>query len=131
MLLRKHSNGSPDWGRPEWAALTPQRDLGQCLLTIVASFKRRKFRRDREWRLIFSPTISLSYSDPNIIDARFNSLIESEPVRHVSLQRENEFPPKNGTIWPFSYEKLEPYDDIVHLNAPTLREKIIAFAKGQ
>jgi len=131
MLLLKHSSGSAEWGRPEWMASTPQRDLGQCLLTIVASFKRKKFRRDREWRLIFSPTLSLSNSAPDLIDESFNSLIKSQPRRHVSLRREAEFPPRNGEIWPPAYDYLEPYDDVVHLNAPTQWEKVIAFAKGR
>lgn len=131
MLLLKHSSGSAEWGRSEWMASTPRRDLGQCLLTIVASFKREKSRRDREWRLILSPTLSLSNSAPDLIDERFNSFIESQPRRHVSLRREAEFPPRDGEIWPPAYDNLEPYDDFVHLALPTRWAKVIAFAKGQ
>lgn len=133
MLLLKHSSGAAEWGRGEWMASTPRRDLGQCLLTIVASFKRKKFRRDREWRLIFSPTLSLSNTAPDLIDERFNSLIECQPIRHVSLRREGEakFPPRDGEIWPPAFANLEPYDDVVHLATPTRWAKVIAFAKGQ
>jgi hypothetical protein len=132
-LLLKHSSGSAEWGRSEWMASTPRRDLGQCLLTIVASFKRKKFRRDREWRLIFSPTLSLSYSAPDLVDESFNSFIESQPKRHVSLRREAnlKFPPRDGEIWPPTFHNLEPYDDVVHLPLPTWWAKLIAFAKGQ
>jgi hypothetical protein len=101
------------------------------LLTIVASFKRKKFRRDREWRLTFSPALSLSYSAPDLIDEKFNSLIESQPRRHLSLRREAEFPPRDGEIWPPAYDDAKPYDDVVHVATPTLWEKVIAFAKGQ
>ena len=69
-------------------ASTPRRDLGLCLLTIVASFKREKFYRDREWRLIFSPPLSLSNSAPNLIDETFSALVESQPRRaRVSPKR--------------------------------------------
>ncbi|HVC45905.1 MAG TPA: hypothetical protein VND90_01535 [Terracidiphilus sp.] len=131
MLLLKHSSGSAEWGRAEWMASTPRRDLGQCLLTIVASFKRKKFRRDREWRPIFSPALSLSNSAPDLVDESFNSLIECQPRRHVSLRREAKFPPRDGEIWPPAFDSLEPYDDVVHLATPTPLAKVIAFAKGQ
>jgi hypothetical protein len=131
MLLLKHSSGSAEWGRAEWMASTPRRDLGQCLLTIVASFKRKKFRRDREWRLIFSPTLSLSNLAPDLVDERFNALIENQPRRHVSLRREVKFPPGDGEIWPPAFDNFEPYDDVVHLATPTRWAKVIAFVKGQ
>jgi len=131
MLLLKHSSGSAEWGRTEWIASTARRDLGLCLLTIVASFKRKKFRRDREWRLIFSPTLSLSNSAPDLIDERFNSLIENQPRRHLSLRRETKFPPRDGEIWPPAVDNLEPYDDVVHLAIPTRWAKVIAFTKNQ
>ncbi|MGO9432868.1 MAG: hypothetical protein ACLP00_01070 [Terracidiphilus sp.] len=133
MLLLKHSRGSPEWGRGEWMTTTPRRDLAQCLLTIVASFKRKKFRRDREWRLIISPTLSLSSSAPDLTDERFNSFIESQPIRHVSLRRVGDaiFPPRGGEIWPPAFGNLEPYDDVVHLATPTRWAKVIAFTKGQ
>jgi hypothetical protein len=131
MLLLKHSSGLGEWGRAEWMASTPRRDLGQCLLTIVASFKRKKFRRDREWRLIFSPTLSLSNSAPSLVDERFSSLIQSQPRRHVSLRREATFPPRDGAIWPPALENLKPYDDVVHLASPTRWAQAIAFVKGQ
>ena len=133
MLLLKHSRGSPEWGRGEWMTTTPRRDLAQCLLTIVASFKRKKFRRDREWRLIISPTLSLSSSAPDLTDERFNSFIESKPIRHVSLRRVGDaiFPPRGGEIWPPAFGNLEPYDDVVHLATPTRWAKVIAFTKGQ
>jgi hypothetical protein len=130
-LLLKHSVGSAEWDRANWMASTPQRDLGQCLLTIVASFKRSKFRRDREWRLIFSPVLSLSNTAPNLIDERFNALIESQPKRHISLRRETPFPPQDGSLWPPAHDTLKPYDDVVHLTAPTRWSKMVAFAKGQ
>lgn len=130
-LLSKHSVGSAERDHTGWMASTPQRDLGQCLLTIVASFKRRKFRRDREWRLIFSPALSLSNSAPNLIDERFNALIESQPKRHISLRREVPFPPRDGSIWPPAHDMLKPYDDVVHLLPSTGWSKIVAFAKGR
>jgi hypothetical protein len=130
-LLLKHSVGSAEWENANWMASTPQRDLGQCLLTIVASFKRGKFRRDREWRLIFCPVLSLSNSAPSLIDEQFSVLIESEPKRHISLRREAPFSPKEGVLWPPAHDTLKPYDDVVHLTAPTLWSKIVAFAKGQ
>jgi hypothetical protein len=131
MLLLKHSNGSDECCRAEWIASTARRDLGLCLLTIVASFKRKKFRRDREWRLIFSPTLSLSNSAPELVDERFSSLIEDQPRRHLSLRRETRFPPRNGEIWPLNVDNLEPYDDVVHLATPTRWAKVIAFARGR
>ena len=130
-LLLKHSVGSEAWSRENWMASTPQRDLGQCLLTIVASFKRSKFRRDREWRLIFAPVLSMSNTAPNLIDERFSALIESEPKRHICLRRETSFPYQDGSLWPPPHETLEPYDDVVHLTAPTRWSKIIAIATGQ
>lgn len=131
VLLLKHSSGSAEAGRVERMASTARRDLGQCLLTIVASFKRKKFRRDREWRLIVSPKLSLSHSAPDLVDERFSSLIESRPRRHVCLRREEKFPPRDGEIWPSPFGNLEPYDDVVHLATPTRWAKVIAFAKGQ
>jgi hypothetical protein len=130
-LLLAHSSGSAEWDRGEWMASNPRRDLGQCLLTLVASFKREKFRRDREWRLIFSPALSLSNSAPDLIDERFNSFIESQPKRHISLQREAEFPPRNGEMWPPLIDNSKPYDDVVRLATPTRWKKVIAFARGQ
>lgn len=130
-LLLKHSVGSPEWDRANWMASTPQRDLGQCLLTIVASFKRSKFRRDREWRLIFSPALSLSNTAPSLIDEQFSALIKSQPKRHISLRRETPFPPQEGSLWPPVHDTLKPYDDVVHLTAPTRWSKMVAFAKGQ
>jgi hypothetical protein len=129
-LLVKHSTGSPEWGGAEWMASTPRRDLGQCLLSIVASFKRKKFRRDREWRLIFSPTLSLSNSAPGLVDERFSSFIETQPRRHVSLRREVEFTLRAGAVWPPSFNDLLPYDDVVHLSPPTQWAKVIARLKG-
>jgi len=131
ILLLKHSTGSAECGHTEWIESTARRDLGLCLLTIVASFKRKKFRRDREWRLIFSPTLSLSNSAPDLVDERFNSLIETQPRRHVSLRRETKFPPRDGEIWPLALDTSEPYDDVVHLATPTRWAKVVAFAKGQ
>jgi hypothetical protein len=130
MLLQKHAVGSVERGRMEWMASTPRRDLGQCLLTIVASFKREKFRRDREWRLIFSPALSLSNSAPNLVDESFNSLIESEPIRHVSLRREVKFPPRDGELWPPAFDDLKPYDEVVRLTPPTRWGKVFASAQG-
>lgn len=131
ILLMKHSSGSLGGARAEWMASIPRRDLGQCLLTIVASFKRKKYRRDREWRLIFSPTLSLSSSAPDLVDERFNFWVESQPRRHVSLQREAKFPPRDGDFWPPSCEDLKPYDDVVHLSSPTRWAKVTAWAKGR
>jgi len=131
MLLLKHSSGSAECGHAEWIASTARRDLGLCLLTIVASFKRKKFRRDREWRLIFSPTLSLSNSAPDLVDERFNSLIEDQPRRHLSLRREVKFPPRDGEIWPPAVSNLEPYDDVMHLATPTRWAKVVAFVKGE
>jgi hypothetical protein len=131
ILLLKHSSGAAEWGRAEWLASTPRRDLGQCLLTLVASFKRKKFRRDREWRLVFCPSLSLSNSAPDLVDERFSSLIESQRRRHVSLRREATFPPRDGETWPPALDNLVPYDDVVHLAAPTRCAKLIALAKGQ
>jgi hypothetical protein len=129
-LLLKHSSGSCERGIAKWMASTPQRDLGQCLLTIVASFKRKKYRRDREWRLIFSPTLSLSNSAPDLIDERFSSLIENQPIRHVSSRREAEFPPRDGEFWPPAQD-LKPYDDVARQATPTRWAKVIALVKGQ
>jgi hypothetical protein len=129
ILLLKHSSGSAEWSRREWMGSTSRRDLGQCLLTIAASFKRKKFRRDPEGRLIFSPSLSLSNSAPGRVDERFRSLIESQPRRHVSLRREAAFPPREGEMWPPALGNLEPYDDVVHSPTPTRWAKVIAFAK--
>ena len=129
-LLIKHSTGSFQRGRADWMASTPRRDLGLCLLTIVASFKRKKFYRDREWRLIFSPPLSLSNSAPNLIDEAFGALVESQPRRHVSLRREVAFPPRNGELWPPLVDVSTPYDDVTYLSPPSRLAKVIARIKG-
>ncbi len=130
-LLVKHSTGSFQRGRVDWMASTPRRDLGLCLLTIVASFKRNKFYRDREWRLIFSPRLSLSTSAPNLIDETFSALVESQPRRHVSLRREVAFPPRDGELWPPLFDESTPYDDVISLSPPTRLAKVLARIKGQ
>lgn len=132
MMIEKHSRGSvrPD-NSEEWIASAVRRDVGQCLLTIVASFKRKNFRRDREWRLIVSPSLSLSNTAPDLIDEGFMSSIESQPRRHVSLQREAVFPPLEGSIWPPPFEYLEPYDEVIRVATPSRWEKMIALMKGQ
>lgn len=130
-LLVKHSIGSFQRGGVDWMASTPRRDLGLCLLTIVASFKRKKFRRDREWRLIFSPSLSLANSAPSLIDETFSALVENQPRRHVSLRREIPFPPREGEVWPPPIGALAPYDDFIHLSSPTRLAKVIAKIKGQ
>lgn len=130
-LLVKHSVGSAEWDPHNFIGSTPQRDLGQCLLTIVASFKRSKYRREREWRLIFAPTLSLSNTAPNLIDERFGAFIESQPKRHISLRRE--FPPpfSDGRLWPPDPDTLNPYDDVLHLDAPTRFSRMIARVMGR
>ena len=130
-LLTKHSTGSFQRGRVDWMASTPRRDLGLCLLTIVASFKRRRFYRDREWRLIFSPRLSLSNSAPDLIDETFSALVESQPRRHVSVRREVTFPPRDGEVWPPPFDESTPYDDVVYLSPPSRLAKVIARIKGQ
>jgi len=129
-LLTKHSIGSFQPGHVDWMASTPRRDLGLCLLTIVASFKRKKFSRDREWRLIFSPPLSLSSSAPSLIDETFNALVESQPRRHVSLRRELAFPPRDGELWPPLIDESTPYDDVIYLPPPGRVAKVIARLKG-
>lgn len=130
-LLVKHSTGSFQRGRVDWMASTPRRDLGLCLLTIVASFKRNKFYRDREWRLIFSPPLSLSSSAPNLIDETFTALVESQPRRHVSLRREVTFPPRNGELWPSPFDDSTPYDEVIYLSPPSRLAKVIARIRGR
>jgi hypothetical protein len=130
-LLTKHSIGSFQRGGVDWMASTPRRDLGLCLLTIVASFKRNKFSRDREWRLIFSPPLSLSNSAPSLIDETFSALVESQPRRHVSLRREVAFPPRDGELWPPLIDESTPYDDVIYLPPPSRLAKVIARIKGQ
>lgn len=130
-LLIKHSIGSFQRRGVDWMSSTPRRDLGLCLLTIVASFKRKKFHRDREWRLIFSPSLSLANSAPSLIDERFSALVENQPRRHVSLRREIPFPPREGEVWPPFFGNLAPYDDLIHLPSPTRLAKVIAKIKGQ
>lgn len=130
-LLIKHSTGSFQQRRVDWMASTPQRDLGLCLLTIVASFKRKKFYRDREWRLIFSPPLSLSSSAPNLIDEPFTALVESQPRRHVSLRREVAFPSRDGELWPPLFDESTPYDDVLYLSPPGRLAKVIARIKGR
>jgi hypothetical protein len=130
-LLIKHLTGSFQRGRVEWMASTPRRDLGLCLLTIVAAFKRKKFYRDREWRLIFSPPLSLSNSAPNLIDETFSALVESQPRRHVSLRREVAFPPRDGEVWPPLFGDMTPYDDVLYLSPPSRLAKVVARIKGQ
>src|SRR5580658_1699883 len=130
-LLIKHSIGSFQRGRVDWMASTPRRDLGLCLLTIVASFKRKKFYRDREWRLIFSPPLSLSSSAPNLTDETFAALVEGQPRRHVSLRREVAFPPRDGELWPPLFDESTPYDDVIYLSPPSRLAKVIAQIKGR
>jgi hypothetical protein len=130
-LLIKHSTGSFQRGRVDWMASTPRRDLGLCLLTIVASFKRKTFYCDREWRLIFSPPLSLSNSAPNLIDETFSALVERQPRRHVSLRREVAFPPLDGELWPPLFHESTPYDDVIYLSPPGRLAKVIARIKGQ
>jgi len=118
ILLVKHSVGSEEHDPRGWMASTPRRDIGQCLLTIIASFKRHEFRDDREWRLILSPALSLSTTAPSLIDEDFNVSIKNQPKRHVPLVREAPFPPQEGSIWPPASGTLSPYDDVVHLTDP-------------
>lgn len=130
-LLVKHSKGSFQRGRLDWMASIPRRDLGLCLLTIVASFKRKNFYRDREWRLIFSPPLSLSSLAPDLIDETFAALIESQPRRHLSLRRELTFPPPDGELWPPLFDESTPYDEVIYLPPPGRLAKLIARIKGQ
>jgi hypothetical protein len=114
VLLRKHSNGRPEEDHLGFIRSTPMRDIGLCLLTIVSCFKRKAYESEAEWRLIFMPKLSLSYSAPKMIDEAFATWVIAEPRRHICIRRKFEFCISNNALWPPPESARElPFDQVI------------------
>ena len=115
-LLPKHTNGNPEDDRGGWIASGAMRDVGQCLLTMVSCFKREKYKRDEEWRLIVVPRLGLSSSAPKMIDEAFGTCVVNNPKRHVCLRRKIPFAWGGNTLWPPPESSRGlPFDQIIRV----------------
>lgn len=117
LLIIQHTDGYPEHRGIASGAV---RDIGKCLLTLVACFKREKHRPDQEWRLLLTPNLALSNTAPDMIDDAFRVCIVDVPKRHVCLRRKEIPPFQDGSFWPPTQIQLPyPFDEIV-LGAETL-----------
>ena len=113
-LLKKHANGQPEDDRRGLIGSAAMRDIGLCLLTIVSCFKRKGYKTEQEWRLIFMPRLALTNSAPRMIDDAFGACIIKEPKRHICLRRKIPFIFGNNAVWPPpETARGFPFDQIV------------------
>lgn len=113
LLIRKYTQGKPDGLALTWMAKGVARDAGQCLLTLVACFKRKQFVPDAEWRLIFCPNLAPSSSAPAMADESFAPSIVTLPKRHICLSMDD-----GATAFGASKPLQVPFQDLTYF--PTL-----------
>jgi hypothetical protein len=62
------------------------RNASQLLMDLVASFKARQFRREKEWRIVCRPNLSLNTSAPGLERDNFQHLVKGDHKHYVELQ---------------------------------------------
>jgi hypothetical protein len=63
------------------------RNASQLLIDLVASFKTGGYHREKEWRIICRPSLSLNSSAPGLERNRFKHLVKGDHKKHyVELQ---------------------------------------------
>lgn len=122
-LLPRCANGLHGDGPRHGMAQFATRDIGQCLLTIVACFKREVWKNEEEWRLIVTPKLALGSSAPRSFDETFSAFVLDSPKRHVSLHRKQESfdlsSLANGAVFPPPLTVTEPpYDEVIRAKSP-------------
>jgi hypothetical protein len=68
-----------------WIADAVARDASQLLFDLVISFKNKKFRNEREWRIVCRPKLNPASSAPAMADENFNHLIRTGEKRFIEL----------------------------------------------
>jgi hypothetical protein len=59
------------------------RNASQLLMDLVASFKERRFRQEKEWRIVCRPNLSLNTSAPGFERDNFKHLVKGDYKRYV------------------------------------------------
>jgi hypothetical protein len=62
------------------------RNASQLLMDLVASFKASRFRREKEWRIVCRPNLSLNTSAPGLERDNFKHLVKGDRKHYVELQ---------------------------------------------
>ena len=52
-------------------------------MDLVASFKERRFRQEKEWRIVCRPNLSLNTSAPGFERDNFKHLVKGDYKRYV------------------------------------------------
>jgi hypothetical protein len=61
------------------------RNASQLLMDLVASFKASRFRREKEWRIVCRPNLSLNSSAPDLERDRFKHMVKGDRKHYVEL----------------------------------------------
>jgi hypothetical protein len=88
--IARNTAGVPDGPVIDWMAKDCARNAAQVLLTIAAGFKNKRYKDDKEWRLVYCPNLALNNSAPDTYDMYFKSAIRELPRRHIELRIESE-----------------------------------------
>jgi len=54
-------------------------------MDLVASFKASRFRREKEWRIVCRPNLSLNFSAPDLERDRFKHMVKADRKHYVEL----------------------------------------------
>jgi len=61
------------------------RNASQLLMDLIASFKASRFRREKEWRIVCRPNLSLNTSAPGLERDNFKHLVKGDRKHYVEL----------------------------------------------
>jgi hypothetical protein len=85
------------------------RNASQLLTDLIVSFKARRFRQEKEWRIVCRPNLALHSLDPEIERSGFKRLVTFGTTRYVELHTPA---PSRGLVISGHPRSAVPFDSI-------------------
>jgi hypothetical protein len=93
---------------PSFTRLYAQ-NASQLLMDLIVSFKVRRFRREKEWRIVCRPNLALNSLDPDVERGGFKHLVKVGTARYVELHTPA---PNRGPLISGHPPSAVPFDSI-------------------